>query len=99
MSADLFQEYRGINARDGVAAAAVVTKENVKRLSQITGGTAVWHKIRGGSMVLSEILLHRESAKMGDYIVADRDHSFFVCKKAKFEERYSLKGPLRDPVV
>lgn len=66
------------------------------KLSQITGGTAVSKKVRGGSMVMSELILHGVSAKSGDYIVADH-LAFFVVKKAFFESRYKPKGPLRDP--
>jgi len=96
---ELFQEYRGIKERDGIVAAAVVEQGKVKALSQITGGTAVFKRVRGGSMVLSEILLHGETAKLGDYIVAEHFNTFRVIKKDFFEERYTLKGLLRDPVV
>jgi hypothetical protein len=99
VSSELFQEYRGILKRDGVVAAAKVEKENIKKLSVITGGTAVWKKIRGGSMVLSEILLHGEHARFGDYLIALDQNTFLVCPKELFERRFSYKGPLRDPVV
>lgn len=66
------------------------------KLSQITGGTAVSKKVRGGSMVMSEIILHGVSGKAGDYIVADH-LAFFVVKKDFFEGKYKPKGPLRDP--
>lgn len=97
MSRELFQEYKGFNARDGVVAAAVVSKENIKSLSLITGGTAVAKKVRGGSMVMCEILLHGKSAKIGDYIVADHQKAFLVFPKDFFERLYKKKGLLRDP--
>lgn len=96
---ELFKEYRGLKERDGIVAAAVVEKEHIKALSQITGGIPVMRKVRGGSMVLSEILLHGISAKLGDYIVADRGNTFVVLHKEFFEAKYKLKGLLRDPVV
>lgn len=96
---ELFQEYRGLSEKDGVVAASKVEREKIRALSQITGGTEVWKKVRGGSMVLSEILLHGASAKVGDYIVAEHRNTFRVVKKDYFESKYEYKGLLRDPVV
>lgn len=96
---DFFKEYRGLQEKNAIAAAAIVEKDRVKALSQIVGGTAVAKKVRGGSMVFSEIILHGSTARFGDYIVADRQNSFFVVPKADFEKHYAYKGPLRVPVV
>lgn len=92
---ELFQEYRGKTKKGTVLAAAQVQAGKVKELSQITGWTAVAHKVRGGSMVLSELIWSGMSAKVGDYIVADRGDTFFAIPKEFFEERFELHGPLR----
>lgn len=93
---ELFQEYRGKRPRDGVVAAAQVVKGSITQLSIITGGTAIAHKVRGGSMVYSEILLHGETAKLGDYIIADVENIFIPVPKDYFESKFELKGNLRE---
>jgi regulator of RNase E activity RraA len=81
-----------------VVAAAVVEQRTIKALSQITGGTAVSKRIRGGSVMLCEIILNGVSAKVGDYIVADHQ-AFLVVKKDALEKLYRLDGHLDDNVV
>lgn len=98
MSNELFQRYRGIKDRDGIVAAAIVETGRIRELSQITGGTAVSRKVRGGSMVLSELLIDGKRARAGDYIVAGHRH-FQVFRKHEFEKLYRPAGHLRDNVV
>lgn len=98
MSGELFQRYKGIKERDGIVAAAVVDPVRIRELSQVTGGTAVSRKVRGGSMVLSEILIGGKRAKVGDYVVAGH-RQFQVFRKNEFEALYRPAGHLRDNVV
>lgn len=94
---ELFKEYEGVNPKDSVVAAAQVQEGSVRQLSQITGGTAVWKKIPGGSEKLSEIILHGYHARLGDYIIADRYDTYIGFPKDFFETKYVLKGSLRVP--
>lgn len=96
---ELFQEYRGSSRhrRTQVAAAAELTKHNIKQLSAITGWTAVAHRIRGGTMALSELKGDGMSAHLGDYIVSPEANTYIALDKAWFEEHFELKGPLRVP--
>jgi hypothetical protein len=96
---ELFQEYRGSSPsrRTQVAAAAELTKNNIKQLAAITGWTAVAHKVRGGSMVLSELVGAGMSAHLGDYVVSPEPNNYIALPKDWFEEHFELKGPLRVP--
>lgn len=95
---ELFQEYVGLNPKDGKVAAVQLQEGRVRQLSQITGGTAVSKTVRGGSVVLSEILLNGERVKIGDYIIAGPYNRFTSLTKGFFESRYKLRGPLKDVV-
>ena len=96
---ELFQEYRGSSRhrRTQITAAAELKKENIKQLAAITGWTAVAHRVRGGSMVLSELVGDGMSAHLGDYIVSPEPNTYIALPKDWFEDHFELKGPLRVP--
>jgi len=96
---ELFQEYRGSSRHrhTQIVAAAELTKHNIKQLSAITGWTAVYHKVRGGSMALSELIGPGVSARLGDIIVSPEPNAFLALPKDWFEDHFELKGPLRVP--
>lgn len=98
MAQELFLGYRGVRERDGNVAAAQVSQTNIRKLAQFTGGIAVSKKVRGGSMVYDGLVLNGETAKIGDYVVADRGDVFLAVKKTWFEEKFKLHGVLRDNV-
>lgn len=91
---ELFQRYEPVRSNDAPVAAAKVAPENVKALSQITGGVAIWKKIRGGSMRLDGITLHGFEARVGDYIIADRYDTYIGWPGVFFETKFKLRGDL-----
>lgn len=99
MSVELFLGYRGVLERDGNVAAAQVTADTIIKLSQITGGTAVSKKVRGGTMMYCGLIINGEEAKVGDYVVAIDRSTFSAYPKTWFENKFKLHGVLRDNVV
>lgn len=93
---DHFQVYLPVDrdSKDAPVAAAQVTKENIRQLAKLTGATEVWKKIRGGSMVISELQLKTGTAKTGDYILSGQYNTFIAFPQAFFETKYKLKGPM-----
>lgn len=97
MSLLLFNEYRGFRERDGLVAAVQVTRENIRTLAPIVGGTAVTKTVRGGSQEYYAIMLRGEAVKVGDYLIADRGGVYIRKKQEIFEMTYRYKGPLAIP--
>lgn len=98
MGKEFFLGYCGVKERDGNVAAAAIEPENIIKLSQFTGGIAVSEKVRGGSTMYRGLILNGVRGKIGDYVVADKQNSFFIVKKEKFEAAFKLHGVLRDTI-